>query len=80
MIREYIEDDLDVILEIWLKASIKAHDFVEPEFWRLQTENMRTIYIPASETFVYLESNEIIGFYSLYARSFHVEAYKLSYN
>ncbi|MCH8533406.1 MAG: GNAT family N-acetyltransferase, partial [Saccharospirillum sp.] len=33
MIRYYRADDIDQILEIWLSASIKAHDFIESSFW-----------------------------------------------
>ncbi|MGL1040377.1 GNAT family N-acetyltransferase, partial [Vibrio vulnificus] len=28
MIRKYNSHDLDSVLEIWLEASVKAHDFV----------------------------------------------------
>ncbi|MGL0992588.1 GNAT family N-acetyltransferase, partial [Vibrio vulnificus] len=28
MIRKYNSNDLDSVLEIWLEASVKAHDFV----------------------------------------------------
>lgn len=53
MIRKYNENDIDTVLTIWLDASIKAHDFVEAGFWQSQVENMRNIYLPASETWVY---------------------------
>ena len=66
MIRKFRDDDLDVVLDIWLQASIKAHDFVEPEFWKSQVENMRNIYIPASDSYVFVKNSEVIGFYSLY--------------
>jgi putative acetyltransferase len=66
MIREFRDDDLDVILNIWLQTSINAHSFVEPEFWEAQVDNMRTIYIPASETYVFENNSKVIGFYSLH--------------
>ncbi len=52
MIRKYNDSDTEAVLAIWLEASIKAHDFVEAEFWKSQLENMRKIYIPASDTYV----------------------------
>ncbi|NMR77527.1 GNAT family N-acetyltransferase, partial [Vibrio alginolyticus] len=52
MIRKYNENDMGSVLEIWLNASVKAHDFISAEFWESQLENMRNIYIPASETYV----------------------------
>lgn len=66
MIRKYNSNDLDSVLEIWLEASVKAHDFVPADFWGAQLENMRKIYIPASEVFVYEIESKIVGFYALY--------------
>ncbi|MDW6093296.1 N-acetyltransferase [Vibrio rhizosphaerae] len=66
MIRKYNEEDLDSVLDIWLKASVKAHDFVSAEFWESQVENMRHIYIPASEVCVFETESQVVGFYALY--------------
>lgn len=66
MIREYRQADLDQILEIWLAASIKAHNFIAPEFWESKVNDMRNLYIPASETFIAECEGTIAGFYSLY--------------
>ncbi|MFA0154787.1 N-acetyltransferase [Vibrio sp. 10N.261.46.A3] len=66
MIREYRPADIETVIDIWLTASIKAHDFVAPEFWESQVGNMRDIYIPASTTYVYKIDGEVRGFYSLY--------------
>ncbi|HHG3405518.1 N-acetyltransferase [Vibrio parahaemolyticus] len=69
MIRKYNENDMDSVLEIWLNASVKAHDFISAEFWESQLENMRNIYIPASETYVYEVESKVVGFYALYENS-----------
>jgi len=66
MIREYRQADLDQILEIWLSASIKAHNFIAPEFWESKVNDMRDLYIPASETFIAESQGTMAGFYSLY--------------
>ena len=66
MIRDYRAADIDQILEIWLSASVKAHNFIEPEFWKSMIGMMRDVYIPASETLVYEKEGEVVGFYSLY--------------
>ncbi|CAM4245090.1 N-acetyltransferase [Vibrio neonatus] len=66
MIREYQAKDIEAVLDIWLKASIQAHDFVAAEFWQSQVSNMRDIYIPASKTYVFEKEGNIVGFYSLY--------------
>lgn len=56
---------MDAVLEIWLSASVKAHDFVNPEFWQSQLEDMRNIYLPSSSVYVYTSDAEIAGFYAL---------------
>ncbi|EKO3594293.1 N-acetyltransferase [Vibrio metschnikovii] len=66
MIRKYNDNDLDSIIEIWLTASMKAHDFVSAEFWKSQVDNMRNIYLPASEICVYEIDSKVVGFYALY--------------
>ncbi|UCH93497.1 MAG: N-acetyltransferase [Candidatus Aminicenantes bacterium] len=65
MIREYTESDLESVIKIWLDASVQAHDFVDRNFWQAKADDMRKIYIPKSETWVYLEDNLILGFFSL---------------
>lgn len=66
MIRPFHANDMEAVLAIWLDASIKAHDFVEPEFWRSHVENMRTTYLPASEVYVYEIEAKVVSFYALY--------------
>lgn len=53
------------VLNIWLKASIKAHGFAGSEFWKSKIEDMRKTYIPASDTYVFTENGIIKGFFSL---------------
>lgn len=66
MIEEYKEDYLEDILQIWLDASILAHDFMPANYWISKLGDMKNIYIPASETYVYLdESLKVLGFISL---------------
>ncbi|MGF1800374.1 N-acetyltransferase [Vibrio gigantis] len=66
MIREYSAADTETVLDIWLTASIKAHNFMAPDFWESQVGNMRDIYLPASRTYVFQVDGEVRGFYSLY--------------
>ncbi|PHM66097.1 N-acetyltransferase [Xenorhabdus sp. KJ12.1] len=66
MIRKFLSEDMDTVLAIWLEASIKAHHFVAADFWQSQIENMRNIYIPASEVYVYTQNQKVIGFYALH--------------
>ncbi|UJF25153.1 N-acetyltransferase [Suttonella sp. R2A3] len=66
MIRKTNEHDLESMLDIWLSASIKAHDFVPAKFWTSQVEAMRTIYLPASEHYVFEIESKVVGFYACY--------------
>ena len=65
MIRPFKESDMEKVLSIWLDASIEAHDFVARDFWESKVKEMRDIYIPASETYVYDNQGVIYGFASL---------------
>lgn len=66
MIRKFKKSDIDDVVNIWLQASINAHDFVDPKFWESKVDDMRQIYIPNSDTYVFCDQNEIIrGFFSL---------------
>ena len=56
---------MSAVLALWLSASIKGHEFIEPAFWEAQVEHMRKVYIPASETHVYVLDGTVVAFYSL---------------
>ena len=66
MIREFKFQDLDQVIGIWLEASIKAHDFVDADFWQSKVKDMKEIYIPSAENYVYEKEEIIKGFISLY--------------
>ncbi|WP_119396307.1 N-acetyltransferase [Salinibius halmophilus] len=68
-IRPVASSDIAKLLNIWLEASMQAHDFVEPEFWRTQLPNMRDEYLPASQVFVFEQDGVIYGFYALHEAS-----------
>ncbi len=67
MIRPYNKPDVDSILHIWLNASIQAHNFISSNYWESKQEDMKNIYLPASETYIYEDdtTKEILGFISL---------------
>lgn len=65
MIRKFEPSDMERVLSIWLEASVRAHDFVAADFWESQVDNMRNIYLPGSETFVFESASGLLGFYSL---------------
>ena len=65
MIRKLETEEIDEVLDIWLKASIAAQGFIDETFWKSNLDAMRTIYIPSSETYVYEEDDVIKGFFSI---------------
>lgn len=65
MIRAFQSTDMNDVLDIWLRASIEAHGFVDRGFWESKVDDMRETYIPASDTYVFMEDSIIKGFFSL---------------
>ena len=63
MIREFTDSDMDQVLSIWLDASVQAHDFVDRYFWESKLDDMRDLYIPGPETFVYDDEDTLKGFF-----------------
>jgi len=66
MIRQFEQSDMEQVLKIWLDASIQAHDFIDDEFWISKVPEMRDVYLPSGETFVYDKKGVVLGFASLY--------------
>ena len=65
MIRKHTPKDLDTIMSIWLQSSTLAHPFLDASFVDKVNHDMRTMYIPGSETWVYEEDETIVGFISM---------------
>ncbi|MEN5060157.1 N-acetyltransferase [Luteimonas sp. TWI1416] len=65
MIRTFAPADMEAALDIWLRASIRAHDFVPADFWQDQLEAMRTQYLPAAEVHVFEHASTVVGFCAL---------------
>ena len=65
MIRPCRPADLETVLNIWLEASSGAHDFVERSFWEARLDDMRSLYLPAAQTWVHEQDGTVVGFVSL---------------
>ena len=65
MIRKYEVADTDLIINIWSESSQIAHPFLEDKFVQKVRKDMREIYLPNTETWVFEEENIIIGFISM---------------
>lgn len=66
MIRDFRNVDLEPVLDIWLRASIQAHHFIAPEFWRSQLGAMRKIYLPGAMSRVFEADGAVAGFCSVF--------------
>lgn len=65
MIRQATPEDADAILEVWLLASLQAHDFIPAAFWWQQQEAMRARYLPAAQIWVCEREGQVQGFVAL---------------
>ena len=66
MIREYVQEDIDQIIEIWHRSSTVAHPFLDSGFVSKVRNDMRQLYIPNSKTWVYESGNSIVAFISMH--------------
>lgn len=67
MIRAAKPCDDEAIQEVWLLASLQAHDFIPAACWWQQQEALRTRYLSCAEIWVYEreQEQEIQGFVAL---------------
>jgi len=59
------DEELDIVVDIWLKSSLRAHDFVDRDYWLEKQQDMRGKYLTNSETWVCELNGNLVGFYSL---------------
>ena len=55
--------DISDVLQIWLETNIKAHSFIEKEYWTGNYEMVKQI-LPEAEVYVYEDekNGQIVGF------------------
>lgn len=70
MIRLINEHDIDKVMEIWLDANIKAHDFIDKNYWIDNYDLVKNEYLPNSKIYVYEEEELIKGFIGIINSSF----------
>ena len=62
MIRRMECCDVQRAGDIWLEASIRAHDFVPAEFWRSKLDLMVEELLPGADGYVHISDAKIDGF------------------
>ncbi len=65
MIRKHTPEDLEQILTIWYESSTLAHPFLEMSYVEKVKDDMRNLYVPNSDTWVYIKKNTLVGFISM---------------
>ncbi len=65
MIRKHTPEDLEAILDIWYKSSSIPHHFLEVSYVEKVKGDMRTLYVPNSETGVYEKEDSVLDFVSM---------------
>ena len=58
MIRKMEKEDQDRVSKIWLDTNIKAHDFIQAQYWEKNYEQVREM-LPQAEVYVWEENGQI---------------------
>ncbi|MFT8402144.1 MAG: GNAT family N-acetyltransferase [Lentilactobacillus diolivorans] len=53
--------DLERVAQIWLKANLEAHSFIDPKYWLENFESVKS-QLAVSELFIFRSDNQITGF------------------
>ncbi len=65
MIRPYEHADLSELLDAWYSASQVAHPFLDEAFFNHEREQIREVYLPRAETWVFEQEGSVVGFIAL---------------
>ena len=65
MLRSYTDGDQDQVIEVWYQASLIAHSFLPEAFFEAERQEVVEQWMPASETTVYEDNGQVVGFVSL---------------
>jgi putative acetyltransferase len=65
IIRPAKTDEIQRLVEIWISGSLRAHDFIDPEYWMSGKKEMAEKYLPMSRSYVIEQNGVIAGFVSM---------------
>ena len=63
-IRKANEANINRVMDIWLRANLEAHNFVDPNYWKNNFAMVKQ-EIQSADVFVVEEKNKIVGFAGL---------------
>jgi len=64
-IRKYNDTDCEAVIEIWHAASKIATPFLSDEFLTWEREQIREVWMPSAETWVFESEGSVVGFIAL---------------
>lgn len=64
ILRRLQKDDIERVMQIWLKTNIQAHHYIDESYWKARYDNVKQM-ISESEVYVCEKSEQIIGFIGL---------------
>lgn len=66
MIRQYVDGDIDAVMQIWLKTNLQAHDFISADYWQSNFNAVKEM-LPQAEVYVHEDdrTKQIDGFLGL---------------
>ena len=64
MIRKLQENDIDIVMKIWLDTNIKTHNYIDSSYW-IENYNYVKDAILNSEVYVYVDNSILCGFIGL---------------
>jgi putative acetyltransferase len=65
VIRPFLPEDEDDLIEVWLASTIPGQDFLPEAHWRAMEREIREDLLPVAETWVVSENGEIVAFMSV---------------
>lgn len=60
MIRQFVPEDLDEVMQIWLKTNQEAHNFISPDYWSSHYDMVKEM-LPQAEIYVYEKDEKNAG-------------------
>ena len=64
MIREFEDDDIDAVMQIWKNENIETHKFIPKEYWENSYNYVKEV-LPKAQLYVYVIKESIVGFIGL---------------
>ena len=70
MIRLVAKSEIKELGQLWLRASLRSHDFIPEEYWRQKLPSIEVKYLGGSLVYVYLTAGAPVGFIALVKKGF----------